>query len=116
MGVDNDNYYNVFMGGDLMVKIDTKFLNELIEIRKKSGLNQSQIAKKIGYTRSNISAFEHGLSNSGRIMVEYLKLADDMDDCISRSDALKFFDEFEDTDCVKVKYAKDHLIQLPSVY
>ena len=58
-----------------MVKVDTNFLNELIEIRKKSGLTQTQMAKKIGCTRSNISAFEHGLSKSGRIMVEYLKLA-----------------------------------------
>lgn len=58
-----------------MVKVDTKFLNELIEIRKRAGLNQSQMAKKIGCTRSNISAFERGLSNSGRIMIEYLKLA-----------------------------------------
>lgn len=57
-----------------MVKVDTNFLNELIEIRKRSGLTQTQIAKKIGCTRSNISAFERGLSNSGRIMVEYLKL------------------------------------------
>lgn len=72
----NDNYdcSNNIIGGDLMVKIDTNFLNELIEIRKKSGLTQTQMAKKIGCTRSNISAFERGLSNSGRIMVEYLKL------------------------------------------
>ena len=57
-----------------MVKVDTNFLNELIEIRKKSGLTQTQMAKKIGCTRANISAFERGHSNSGRIMIEYLKL------------------------------------------
>lgn len=74
MGTHNVNNNNVFMGGDLMVKVDTNFLNELIEIRKRSGMTQTQMAKKIGCTRSNISAFERGLSNSGRIMVEYLKL------------------------------------------
>lgn len=73
----NDNYdcSNNIIGGDLMVKIDTNFLNELIEIRKRSGLTQTQMAKKIGCTRSNISAFERGLSNSGRIMIEYIKLS-----------------------------------------
>lgn len=37
------------------------------------------------------------------------------DDCISRSEALKYFEECEDSDSIKVKYAIQHLKGLQSV-
>ena len=74
VGIDYDNINILFIGGVKMVNVDKGFLNRMIMIRKSAGLSQTDLAKKIGCTRANISAFENGLSNSGRLMLEYLKL------------------------------------------
>lgn len=56
--------------------VNDKFIKNLIDIRKMSGLSQTEMAKRCHCTKANISAFEVGRSISGKILLEYLKLCD----------------------------------------
>lgn len=53
-------------------KMQIDLLNRLVESRKASGVTQTQIAKDLNCTRSNISAFEQGITSSGRVLMYYI--------------------------------------------
>lgn len=43
------------------------------EYRKQIGVTQSEVAREVGCSRSNISAFEHGRTDSALIFLWYIK-------------------------------------------
>ena len=56
----------------MLGKMQIDLLNRLVESRKASGITQTQIAKELNCTRSNISAFEQGICSSGRVLMYYI--------------------------------------------
>ena len=42
-------------------------------MRKKAKVKQSQVAKELGYSLENISAFENGRNNNAEILLYYIK-------------------------------------------
>lgn len=56
----------------MLEKMQIDLLTRLVESRKASGMSQTQIAKELNCTRSNISAFEQGITSSGRVLLYYI--------------------------------------------
>lgn len=56
----------------MLGKMQIDLLNRLVECRKSSGITQTQIAKDLNCTRSNIYAFEQGITSSGRVLMYYI--------------------------------------------
>lgn len=54
-------------------KMQIDLLERLVESRKASGITQTQIAKDLNCTRANISAFEQGITSSGRVLMYYIE-------------------------------------------
>lgn len=42
-------------------------------MRKKAKVKQSQVARELGYSLENISAFENGRNNNAEILLYYIK-------------------------------------------
>lgn len=57
----------------MLNNVPYEFLEELIEARKRSGIKQGEIAKALNCTRQNISAFESGITSSGKVLLYYIE-------------------------------------------
>lgn len=56
----------------MLGKMQIDLLTRLVESRKASGITQTQIARDLKCTRANISAFEQGITSSGRVLMYYI--------------------------------------------